>query len=170
MKNKLALIIILTAIVSGFALLTIQLSLNPTPEYQSENLSVINSSPQQAKDTPSVDNKQAYWIKASFSIITKGTTRIFTDPKYHHLSEDVYIESPNPNIVNVKKTGLTWNDFFKTLPVPMKLNKDCLTTGTDQLFCTGKDGVLEFYLNDKLEMNLLDKEIKQDDKVLIRFK
>src|SRR3990172_12305992 len=55
--------------------------------------------------------------RASFAIFTNGTFRIFTDPKYHNLSDDVYIESTNPNIVLIQREGITWNDFFKTLPM-----------------------------------------------------
>ena len=54
--------------------------------------------------------------KASFAIFTNGTFRLFTAAMYHNLSEDVFIQADNPNIVHVKKTGITWDVFFKTLP------------------------------------------------------
>ena len=105
--------------------------------------------------------------KASFSIVTGTTTRSFSAEKYHNQSSDVYIENPDPTIVNVKKIGITWNDFFKTLP--MKLTKDCLTTGDGETFCNGKNGTLKFYLNEIETPDLLDKEIKDGDKMLIKF-
>lgn len=107
-------------------------------------------------------------IKASFKIITNGTMRIFIDSKYHNKSADVYIQLPDPGIVYVTKKGITWDDFFKTLP--MKLTKDCLTTGTDQLFCAGDVGTLRFYLNDVEDKDLLDKVIKDGERILIEFK
>lgn len=104
---------------------------------------------------------------ASFTIITGNITRSFKAEKYHNKSADVYIENPDPSIVNVKKAGITWDDFFKTLP--MKLTKECLTTGDGETFCDGKAGSLKFYLNDIEDKDLLDKEIKQNDQILVKF-
>ncbi len=113
---------------------------------------------------------------ASFTIITGNITRSFKAEKYHHQSADVYIENPDPTIIYVKKAGITWDDFFKTLP--MKLTKECLVTGDGETFCDKKDGSLKFYLqskegsphlNDVEDKDLLDREIKEDDKALIRF-
>lgn len=116
--------------------------------------------------TPVIQNEKVD-IKASFTIITGNITRSFKSEKYHNKSPDVYIESSNPTIVHVTKAGITWNDFFQTLP--MKLTKDCLTTGDDETFCEGKDGTLKFFLNDIKDKDLLDKEIKQNDKILVKF-
>lgn len=104
---------------------------------------------------------------ASFAIFTNGTFRIFTNPMYHNLSKDVYIEVSNPNTVYVKKSEITWNDFFRTLP--FKLTKECLTTGTKQIFCTDTEGTLKFYLNGKEDKDALDKEIKQGDELLVTY-
>ena len=106
-------------------------------------------------------------IKASFVIITGNITRSFKAIKYHNQSPDVYIESFDPTIIHVKKIGITWDDFFKTLP--MKLTKNCLITGDGETLCNGKNGTLKFYLNDIETPDLLDKEIKDDDKALINF-
>ncbi|MBI1919066.1 hypothetical protein HYS29_00565 [Candidatus Microgenomates bacterium] len=113
-------------------------------------------------------------ITASFTIITDKITRSFTNPKYHNQSAQVYIQADNPSIVYVKKTGITWDDFFKTLP--MKLTKDCLVTGDGETLCNGQclpagrqGGTLKFYLNDIETPDLLDKEIKQNDQILIKF-
>ncbi len=106
-------------------------------------------------------------IKASFAIFTNGTLRIFTDPKYHNLSADVFIQSTNPNVVQVKKIGITWDDFFKTLP--MSLKKECLITGTKQTFCTADDGRLRFFLNGVEDKDALDKPIANGDKLLVTF-
>ncbi len=106
-------------------------------------------------------------IKASFAIFTNGTFRVFTASMYHNLSEDVYIESSNPNIVNVKKAGVTWNDFFSTLP--FTLTPECLTTGTNETFCTGNNGTLKFYINGEQRNNVLDQKINEGDKLLVTF-
>lgn len=106
-------------------------------------------------------------ITASFIIMTDSITRSFKAEKYHNQSPDVYIEAYDPTKVHVTKSGITWDDFAKTLP--MKLTKDCLTTGDGETFCDGKDGILKFYLNDVEDKNLLDREIKEADQALIKF-
>src|SRR3972149_9373537 len=53
---------------------------------------------------------------ASFAIYTNGTKRTFTAAMYHNQSPDVFIESQDPGIVRVKKTGITWDGFYATLP------------------------------------------------------
>lgn len=67
----------------------------------------------------------------------------------------------------LKKKGATWSNFFQTLP--MKLTKDCLTTGTAQTFCTGEGGTLQFYLNGQKNTNALDEEIRDGNKLLVTF-
>lgn len=104
---------------------------------------------------------------ASFQIITKGVARSFKNPKYHQKSPDVFILAEDSTIVHVKKIGITWNDFFKTLP--MKLTKDCLMTGDGESYCNDSGGNLKFYLNDKENQDLLDTEIKDGDKALIKY-
>ena len=105
--------------------------------------------------------------QASFAIYTNGTFRVFTNSMYHNLSDDVFIQSINPSIIQIKKEGITWDDFFKTLP--FKLDPDCLTTGTGQTFCTGQAGRLKFYINGLEDENALDKIIDNGDKLLISF-
>ena len=51
----------------------------------------------------------------------------------------------------------------------MKLTYDCLITGDGETLCNGQGGTLKFYLNDSETPNLLEKEIKEGDKVLIKF-
>ena len=131
----------------------------------------INS--KQLEQEPSDQSQQATTssenvdYKASFAIYTNGTFRIFTDPKYHNLSEDVYIDSSNPNIVNVKKANTTWDDFFKTLP--MKLEKECLTTGTGQVFCSNQTYAMQFFINGVADKDALNKQINPGDKLLITY-
>lgn len=125
-------------------------------------------SPPIASPTPtSLVQDEKVDIKASFTIITDNITRSFKAEKYHNLSPDVYIEAPDPTIVYVKKSGITWDDFFKTLP--MKLTKDCLTTGDGETYCTGIDGSLKFYLNNVEDNNLLQSKIKDQDRALIKY-
>ena len=106
-------------------------------------------------------------FEASFQIVTQGVVRSFKNSKYHQRSPEVYLLAEEPTVVHANMTGITWDDFFKTLP--MKLTKDCLTTGDGEIFCSGSNGTLRFYLNDKEDPDLLDREIKDGDKALITF-
>lgn len=107
--------------------------------------------------------------KASFLVFTNGTKRLFTDMKYHDRSESVFIQADNPSIVHVKKPNVTWNDFFATMPAPMKITNDCLMTGTGQSFCTNADMKLKFYINGAEVRNGLTKEIHENDRLLVTY-
>jgi hypothetical protein len=106
-------------------------------------------------------------FNASFEIYTNGTKRIFTDTKYHNLSKNVYISSPNPGIIYVKGEGVTWTDFFSTLP--MKVAKDCLTTGTGQVFCTNETKTLKFFVNGSEDPDALDRKINPNDNLVVKY-
>lgn len=104
---------------------------------------------------------------AEFDVYTEGVKRVFTSPMYHDLSRDVYITGANPNTVHVRKSGITWKDFFATLP--MRLTDTCLVTGTGEKFCNGEQGFLKFSLQGKPVKNFLELEIHKGDKALIQF-
>jgi hypothetical protein len=116
---------------------------------------------------PSSQTQKTVEAKAAFAIFTNGTLRIFTAAMYHNQSSDVFIEAPNPNIINVKKQGLTWSDFFETLP--MSLKKDCLVTGTKQTFCTNETARLRFFINGQEDPDALDRQIKDGNKLLVSY-
>jgi hypothetical protein len=127
---------------------------------------VLTQSPTQSGiQTPSLPKD----FTAAFSIYTQSTARVFTDPKYHNRSENVFLQAENPNIVQVKQPGATWQEFFDTLPTPMKLSKNCLITGLGERFCTGDAGTLLFYVNGKADPNALEKVIQPGDQLLITF-
>jgi len=122
--------------------------------------------PGQTTESTSEQQKQADFT-ASFEIITNGTKRTFAQAMYHNQSEDVFIEGSNPNAVRVKKEGVTWDDFFKTLP--MELTKECLTTGTGQTFCTNINQTLRFVLNGIEKPDALNLEIKPNGSLQIIY-
>jgi len=104
---------------------------------------------------------------ATFGIKTNGTVRTFTNPDYHNLSPNVYIEATSPNTINVKEDGVTWNDFFETLP--FSLSKDCLRTGTGQTFCSDDSRTLKFMINGVEDPNALDTEIMPNDNLEVMY-
>ncbi len=105
--------------------------------------------------------------QARFAIYTNGIKRIFTNSMYHNLSKNVYIEASDPSVLHVKKDGITWADFFLTLP--MKLSQNCLVTGTKETFCATPNATLKFYLNGAKNDNLLFEKIKDGDSALISY-
>ena len=101
--------------------------------------------------------------------ILEGRLEFFSDAKYHNRSADVYIASEDPNIIVVKKRGVTWKEFFDSLPAPFKLESDCLLTGTGQQFCTDEREKLTFMLNGEEVNDILQRKIREGDKLLISF-
>jgi len=117
--------------------------------------------------SPTLEVAKTVDYKARFAIYTNGTKRVFTNSMYHNLSKNVYIEASNPSVVHVKKDGTTWMDFFMTLP--FKLDKNCLTTGTKETFCSTPNATLKFYLNGEKNDKLLFTPIKNGDVALISY-
>jgi len=104
---------------------------------------------------------------ASFEIYTNGTKRIFTQGMYHNQSAEVFIENPDPSVIHVKKTGVTWDEFFKTLP--FSLTKECLITGTKQEFCNTESKKLEFTLNGQNTPDALEHKIQKGDQLIVTY-
>jgi len=117
--------------------------------------------------SPTMDAPKNVDYEARFAIYTNGLKRVFTNSMYHNLSKDIYIEASDPSIVHVKKDGVTWMDFFLTLP--FKLDKNCLTTGTKETFCSTPNATLKFYLNGVRSDKLLLEKIKDGDLALISY-
>jgi hypothetical protein len=105
--------------------------------------------------------------QAAFAIYTNGTLRQFSSAMYLNQSPDIFIEEINPNIIQVKKEGLTWQDFFNTLP--FSVSPTCLTTGTGQTFCSNETTALRFFLNGTENPQLLQQLIQPNDRVLISY-
>ena len=110
-------------------------------------VSAPDNSSQTAAQQPTPEAAFAPY-KASFQIIINDETRIFTDPRYHNKSAEVYIppEGSRQVQVVVTKPNITWGILFATLP--MSLTKDCIVTGTQQTFCSNASKQLRFYIND----------------------
>ena len=117
--------------------------------------------PSNETETVAVDHR------AAFAIFTNGTFRVFTASMYHNLSKDIFIESSNPNIVVIKKSGITWDDFFSTLP--FSLTHECLVTGNNEVFCNNENNTLRFFLNGQEQKDLLEMTIQDGDQLLVTY-
>ena len=127
-------------------------------ELPSPNTQVVPEKVEEAKEVN---------FTASFEIYTLGTKRIFTAEMYHNQSADVFIQNPDPSIVTVRKDGVTWANFFGTLP--FKLEKNCLLSGTGQTFCNTETQKLHFTLNNVETPDALDLEIMSGDKLVVEY-
>ena len=159
MKIGIVSIMILIIVVVGYFLIPQKINDKVMPMVQIED----NIPDNDVISSESVDVD----YKAKFAIYTQGIKRIFTASMYHNLSTDVFIESSNPNIVNIRKSNKTWDDFFKTLP--MVLTATCLTTGTGETFCSGQNGELRFFINGIEDPQALNREIFENDQLLVTF-
>lgn len=127
------------------------------------SINQLNTAQNETEPTPIRPTK----FTASFAIFTQGTFRVFTDSMYHNLDKNVYIQATNPNVVHVEEAGVTWDEFFATLP--FTLTKDCLVTGTKQTYCTNSEEKLAFYINGVEDADALDKEIRPGDRLLVSY-
>jgi hypothetical protein len=164
MKLTISILVAVSLIALGAILINQNRQQSPKSFQTSNKISPTFAITAKAVTAPDVLRTEA---KASFAIFTHGTFRVFTAAMYHNLSPDVFIEDSNPNIIHVKKLGLTWDDFFRTLP--FKLTKDCLTTGTGQAFCSNSSGSLKFYLNSTQKPDALSQPINHGDQLLITY-
>lgn len=157
MKRPLFIVVILT-VLSLVVFYTIR---------QTKTIQAPSPQPEIGNLTPDPSVKSPF--TASFEIYTLGTKRDFSDKKYHNASIDAYIEDAFPNNVIVNKDGITWQEFFATLPVPFKITSECLYTGTGQTFCNSETATLYFFLNDSEEPKALRKPISANDSLIIRY-
>lgn len=153
-------IIIAITLIGSILYFFIQKESSDTPQVTITELEKITTS-----STETVDNAVDY--SASFEIYTNGTKRVFSDPRYHNLSDTVFINSEDPNLVRIKRKDVVWSEFFNSLP--MELSKDCLTTGTGQEFCTNDTHQLKFMINDTPFPDALDRVINKDDTLVIIY-
>lgn len=131
-------------------------------------LDLVQNTPTEMGATPSLlPVSESIDLQAGFAIFTEGTFRVFTAAMYHNQSEDVFITADNPNALTVKRSGITWGDFFGTLP--MKLDATCLMTGTGRTFCTTEAKRLRFYINEIEDPLALGREIGQGDRLLVTY-
>ena len=146
-------------ILSGLFLLLSSCSQPDTSQAQAQ---LSDSTP---KPSPTLEAIKPY--QATFLIFTHNLQRNFNSSMYHYQSEDVYLEPGNTSQIHLTKSGITWADFFQTLP--FSVTADCLTTGSGEKFCSQDNQVLSFYLNEELRQDVLDITIEPDDQLLISF-
>ena len=113
-----------------------------------------------SQDTTKIIN---YPLSAEFTVTINGIARKFNSAMYSKQDFAVYIDETDSSKIIVTEAGVTWQDFFDTMPAPFKLTNDCITTGTSETYCTGQNGELKFMLNGVETPEALDLVINAGD-------
>lgn len=146
--------IVIVSTVIWFAIDTSKTVQNNSPSSQLTNI----------KSTPLVSIPN---FTATFSIIT-GFPRDFSNSMYLNRSPEAFIErAGNPNLIRIKKVGITWDEFFKTLP--FTLTQTCLVTGDGETLCNDGKRTLKFYLNLKDTPDALTLPIVPNDNLEVIY-
>jgi hypothetical protein len=112
-------------------------------------------------------NQQAGPVTARFEIYTNGTKRDFSLPMYLNQSTEVYIEASDPSLIHVTRSGITWGEFFETLP--FSLTEECLVTGLGEKLCASNGHSLKFVLNGEEGFGVLEKPIEEGDRLRVEY-
>jgi len=105
---------------------------------------------------------------AQFEIYTRGTLRTFNQSMYLNQSEKVYIKAGDSSRVYVNASGITWQDFFDTLP--FSVSYDCLITGDGEKLCSDQEHQLTFILNGTTNANVLNQVIQPKDELVVEYR
>lgn len=144
-------------VIIGFSLLLLLPTKSPTTD---QSASILETT------TPTADVSFSPFT-ARFLIFTNGTRRNFDNAMYHGLSETVYLTASDSTLIYVEQPGITWGDFFATLP--FEINGECLVTGTGQEFCQEGRNQLRFYINGEISNNIFDRPINPNDRLLVTY-
>ena len=103
-------------------------------------------------------------IHANFKVFIDGKELDFAKPEFMTESKEdrsrkVHLHDLNGGVAHVHYPGITWQDFFQSLQMP--LAEHCLDLGT------GKTCSLRFFVNGNEIQDLAQTEIRDLDKVLI---
>lgn len=104
---------------------------------------------------------------ARFEIVTNGVIRQFSGPMYLGRSPDAYLLAEAPSVIQVTRDGVTWGEFFDSLP--FSLSETCLITRDGDQLCKDATHDLRFYLNGNLKDNLLNLPIMASDSARVVF-
>jgi len=104
---------------------------------------------------------------AGLAILIDGIPLQLNKTIYTQQSETTYLDSKNPGIVHIKKSPLTWQDFFDSHV--FELTEDCVTINTRSTYCSNDNETLKVFYNGDRVKTLGDKPLRQGDQVLISF-
>lgn len=117
---------------------------------------------QEQTNTQNIKNED----RASLSIYINNIQVPTSSREFLNRSIDVYL-TQEISIIHIANPEVSWDDFFKTLPVTV--SKNCFVTQSSVSYCSGDNGVLKFYLNGEKKDNLLSLKIKDGDRSLVTF-
>lgn len=164
--NKLS-ILIIVVIILVVTLPVLYLVNTYNINFRSENEPFLSLIQRNIETKESDSPYQEIYYKASFSVYTNGTKRGFNEPEFLERDERAYMTESEPDVIRIKKTGITWGQFFETLPI--QIYKDCLLFNTGYIYCNTSSKTVKFYINGLKEDNALDLGIRNGDRLLITY-
>ena len=103
----------------------------------------------------------------SLAVFIEGIQVDLAKPRYSVVNDSVYLDPKFPGLIRVKKSPLTWKDFFDQSP--LSLDNNCLVTDDRSTYCASEKNTLKVMLNGILISDLYDRSLTNGDAVLISF-
>jgi len=104
---------------------------------------------------------------ADFKVYLEGKQIDFSQQKYQLRSRLIHLENNNGDVIHEHAKGITLGHLFNTLGI--KFTNECFTLETGKKFCNEENKKLEFYVNNELNNEYDNYEIRNKDKYLITY-
>lgn len=104
---------------------------------------------------------------ASLAIVINGTPLDLTKSQYSQVNDLAYLDAKNPGIIQIKKSPLTWSDFFEQ--TPFVVTPDCLTIDIRSTYCSEGDAYLKVFLNGVRIHDPNNRLLSQGDELLLSY-
>lgn len=124
-------------------------------------------SPAKVEVVTSPQENQAVDWQAGIAIFVNGLPINLRDGKYHNLSEKAFLTNQNPGVVFIKKTDVTWGDFFKSLNIG--LTQDCVFQGSREQLCEDELNSIKYFVNGQRIYSPFSRVISDSDRMLVSY-
>ncbi len=102
-----------------------------------------------------------------FKIYINGNAINFAQQKYQLAAQYVHTENGIGTLIHKHATGVTFEDFLKT--VNMDIDENCFKMDDGKKYCSDGDKTLKFYLNGKISDSLGKNELHDLEKILVSY-
>lgn len=157
MKNLLATLIILISLLSGAGLAFHDQLYSEATEYLNSTDGHDHSSHSHSEFKFGTTHEHALLY-----IIVNETELEFKEDRYQLAADYVHLENNQSHIVHKHAKGVTWNDFFDTINVPINQTGNLCVDAKNISQC----GNGTVWMNGETDVSL-DQEILQDDRLII---
>ncbi|MBI2085297.1 MAG: hypothetical protein HYT71_02170 [Candidatus Aenigmarchaeota archaeon] len=102
-----------------------------------------------------------------FKIYINGNAINFAQQKYQLAAQYVHAENGIGTLLHKHATGVTFEDFLKT--VNMDIDENCFKMDDGKKYCNEGDKTLKFYLNGKISDKSKTYELHDLDKLMVSY-